>query len=113
MTSKAILGERRHPEVCADTITVLGLIYRVPVAKRARRATLLGGEAATERFGPLKVVLGAIPALHANRKVRLVSPAPSSPLMNAFPGSCCHEQQDREPPLAHSHARRAFQFASK
>ena len=94
MTSKAILGERRHPEVCADTMIVLGLIYPVPVAKRARRATLLGGEAATERFGPLKVVLGAIPALHANREVCLVSRAPSSSLVNAFPGDCCCDKQD-------------------
>ena len=90
MTSKAILGERRHPEVCADTMTVFGLIYRVPVAKRARRAS----EAATESFGPLKAVLGAIFAHYANREVCLVSPAPSSPLVNAFPGNHCCDQQD-------------------
>ena len=91
MTLKVIFRERRHPEVCADTMTVSALIYRVPAAKRARSATLLGGEVATERFGPLKVVLGAIPALYANREVRLVSPALSSPLVNAFPGNCCCE----------------------
>ena len=72
-------------------MTVLALIYRVPAAKRARSATLLGVEAATERFGPLKAVLGAIPALYANCEVRLVSPAPSSPLVNAFPGNRCCE----------------------
>ena len=94
MTSKAILGERRLPEVCADTMSVSALIYRVPAAKRARSATLLGGEAVTERFGPLKVVLGAIPALYANREVRLVSPAPSSSPVNAFSGNHCCEQQD-------------------
>ena len=94
MTSKAILGERRHPEVCADTMTVLALIYRVPAAKRARSATLLGGEAATESFGPLKAVLGAVLAHYANREVRLVSPAPSSPLVNAFPGNHYCDQQD-------------------
>ena len=75
-------------------MSVSALIYRVPVAKRARRATMLGGEASTERFGPLKVVLGAIAALYANREVRLVSPAPSSRLMNAFPGNRCCDQQD-------------------
>ena len=85
MTSKAILGERRHPEVCADAMAMLALIYRVPVAKRARRAS----EAATESFGPLKAVLGAVLAHYANREVRLVSPAPSSPLVNAFPGNRC------------------------
>ena len=94
MTSKAILGERRHPEVCADTMTVLALIYRVPVEKRARRATLPGGEAATERFGPLKVVLGAIPALYSNREVRLAYLAPTSPSVNAFLGNRCCEQQN-------------------
>jgi hypothetical protein len=80
--------------VCADTMIVLTLIYRVPVATRAHRATLLGGEAATERFGPLKVILEAIPALYSNREVCLVSPAPSSPLLNAFPGNRRREQQD-------------------
>ena len=80
--------------MCTDKITVLALIYRAPVEKRARRGTLLGGEAATERFGPLKVVLGAIPALYSNREVRLVSPAPTSPLVNAFTGNRCCEQQD-------------------
>ena len=85
MTSKAILGERRHQEVCADTMTVLALIYRVPVAKRAHRAS----EAATESFGHLKAVLGAILAHYSNREVSLVSPAPSSPLVNAFPGNRC------------------------
>ena len=90
MTSKAILGERTHPEVGADTMTVLALIYRVPAAKRARRAS----EAATESLGPLKAVLGAILAHYANREVRLVSPAPSSPLVNAFPGNRYCDQQD-------------------
>ena len=94
MTSKAILGKRRHPEVCADTMTVLALIYRVPVEKRARSATLLGGEAVPERFGPLKAVLGAILAHYANREVRLVSPAPSSPSVNAFSGNSYCDQQD-------------------
>ena len=47
--------------------------------KRARKSTILGGEVtsvgvATEaagRFSPLKTALGAIPAIYANRKVRL------------------------------------------
>ena len=89
MTSKAILGKRRHPEVCADTMTVLALTYRVPVAKRARRAS----EAATETFGPLKAVLGAILAHYANREVRLASPSPSSPLVNTSPGNRYCDQQ--------------------
>ena len=90
MTSKAMLGERRHSEVGADTMTVLALIYRVPVAKRARSAS----ETATERFGPLKAVLGAILAHYANCEVRFVSPAPGSPLVNAFPGTRYCDQQD-------------------
>ena len=94
MISKVILGEQMHPEVRTNTTTVLALIYRVPVAKRARRATLPEGEAAKEGFGPLKVVLGAIPALYANREVPSVPLAPSSPLLNAFPGNRRCKQQD-------------------
>ena len=52
--------------------TSLALAYRAPVAKRARKDTLLkDGGGSTEKFGPLKVALGAIPALYANREVRL------------------------------------------
>ena len=56
------------------TTIVLALSYRDPAAKRARKGTLLGdANEAAEKFGPLKVVLGAIPAVFANRKVRQYS----------------------------------------
>ena len=59
--------------MCRSTV-VLTPSYRVPAAKRARKGTLLGGaNEAAEKFGPLKVVLGAIPAVFANRKVRRYS----------------------------------------
>jgi hypothetical protein len=49
---------------------VLTLSHHVPAAKRAREGTLLGDASeATEKFGPLKFVLGSIPALFANREV--------------------------------------------
>ena len=43
--------------------------------KRARKGTLLGASNDdTEKFGPLKVILQAIPALCANRDVRFDLP---------------------------------------
>ena len=52
--------------------TPLALAYRAPAAKRDCKSTLLEGVGGnTEKFGPLKVTLGAIPALYANREVRL------------------------------------------
>ena len=75
--------------------------YRVPVAKRARKGTLLGGaNEATEKFDPLKVVLAAIPALFANREVRLYSPVRNPTLTNTFLEGRHRRKQDRGPPLS-------------
>ena len=57
----------------------VGFLQLLPAAKRTRKETLLGGatihinvaEQIAEGFGPLKVVLGSIPAVYANSKVRL------------------------------------------
>ena len=68
-------GERSKqevlPGVCAATMIALVLShFRVPAAKRASKGTLLGGtDEAAEKFGPLKAILGSIPALFANREV--------------------------------------------
>ena len=52
-------------------IVEFALLHHVPVAERARKGMLLGDpKEATEKFGPLKVVLGTIPAAYANREVR-------------------------------------------
>ena len=46
-------------------------IHRAPAAKKTHESTLLGGaKGNTEKFGPLKVVLGKIPGLFADRTVR-------------------------------------------
>ena len=75
------LSRERRPGVCAHIIMEFTLLYNVPVAKRARKGTLLGDpKEATEKFGPLKVVLGAIPAEYANREVRSYLPSQNSPL---------------------------------
>ena len=59
----------RHDGVFAPPYHVLG-------AKRARKGTLLGGvEDGTGKFGPLKVILGTIPALCANREVLRSQPS--------------------------------------
>ena len=58
------------------------------VARKARRSALVGGaNEATEKFGPLKVILASILAVQANREVRsfLSSQAPSA---NTFLGDC-------------------------
>ena len=69
-----------------DEIT-LALIYHAPVAKRAQKGTLLAGaEDRTEKFGPLKVALGAIIAYCANREVGLPSPTQYSPFTTTPPG---------------------------
>ena len=68
---------------------------------------------ATERFGPLKVVLGSIPALYANSEVCLRPPAQSSSLMNASAGSHCRWKQNRRPPLTHSRIGGTFCNASR
>ena len=76
-------------------MTLLAFAHDVPVAERARRGTLLGGaQGDTEKFGPLKVVLGAIPAIYANHEVRLKPCAQHSPFTNTLLGNCCHRQQD-------------------
>ena len=72
---------------------VLAFIHDVPVAKRARRGTLLGGaQDDTEKFGPLKVVLGAIPALYANHEVRLKPHARNFHFTKTLPGNRYCEQ---------------------
>ena len=72
---------------CGYAGITLALIYHAPVAKRARKGTLLAGtEDRTEKFGPLKVALGAIIAHCANREVGLPSPAQYSPFTTTPPG---------------------------
>ena len=74
----------RHSEVCACNRGVCSL-YNVLVTKTARKGTLLGNaNEAKEKFGPLKVVLGTIPAVYANREVRSKPPSHNSPLTSEF-----------------------------
>ena len=67
-----------------DRIIALVLFHHMQAAKRARKGTLLRdpGEA-TEMFGPLEAVLGAVPAVFANREVGSRTPR-ISPLTNEF-----------------------------
>ena len=93
--------------------TSLALAYRAPVAKRARKDTLLKDGGSTEKFGPLKVVLGAIPALYANREVRLKLSTKASPLTNTLVDDHRYERQNQKPPLACGFFGRTFQFTSE
>ena len=69
-------------KVCADTIVTLTFSQHVLVAKRARKDTIQAGAAirtdvateARDRFSSLKALLGTVPAVCANREVRLRSP---------------------------------------
>ena len=89
------------------------LPYHAIAVKRARKGTLLGSaNESTEKFCPLKVALAAIPAFFANRKVRLWSPAHSSPSTNASLGNRRCREQDQDTPLSYSYIGRAFQFPS-
>ena len=75
------LTRQKRPEVCTNIIVESALLHHTPAAKRARRGTLLGDQKeATEKFGTLKVVLGTVPAVYANREVRSYLPSKYSPL---------------------------------
>ena len=105
-------NQQRHPGVRVDAMITYIPSYRLPVAKRARKGTLLGGaNEAAEKFSPLKVALGSIPAIFANREVRLHPPGRNHPLTQTFLGNCHRGKQDREPPLTGSRVGRTFWFA--
>ena len=79
---------------CGYAGITLAVIYHAPVAKRAQKGTLLAGvEDRTEKFGPLKVALGAIIAHCANREVGLPSPTQYPPLTATPPGIRCGGEQ--------------------
>ena len=70
------LSRQRRPEVCTNLIVDPALLHHASAAKRARKGTLLGDpKEASEKFGPLKVVLGTVPAVYANREVRSYLPS--------------------------------------
>ena len=63
--------QRRDPGVCADLFFAPALIQRVQIAEITHRNAKIGDvQGDMEKFGPLKVVLGAIPAAYANHEVR-------------------------------------------
>ena len=91
----------------------VAITYHVLIAKTVREGTLLGGaEDRTAKFGPLKVVLGAIPPRYANHGVRLRPPAQDSLLTNTSPGICRCREQDSKHPLANNCTGRTFRLAS-
>jgi hypothetical protein len=73
---------QRDRGVCANTVTALAFPYHISAAKRARKGTVLEGATAlidvateaTNGFNSLKTALGALPAMYANREVRLRPP---------------------------------------
>ena len=64
-------SQRRHPGVCADLFVAFVFTHHVQIAEATHRNSLLGdAKEATEKLGPLKVVLSAIPAVYENDEVR-------------------------------------------
>ena len=62
---------QRRSGVCADLFVAFALTNHVQIAETTYRSSLLrDSNEATEKFGPLKVVLGAIPAAYENHEVR-------------------------------------------
>ena len=69
------------------------LFHSVPVAERGHTGTSIEDvKEVTEKFGPLKAVLGAIPAIYPNREVRRQQPQDPT-LMGAFQESVAVENK--------------------
>ena len=70
-----------------DSFVTFPLAHHVPVAETSHRNLPLGDvKEGVEKFKPLRIVLGAIPAVYANHEVRRKSPSQIPPLSNKFPG---------------------------
>ena len=67
------------------------LFHRASVAERARQGKLIkDAKEEAEKFGPLKVVLRAIPAVYADHGVRHQHPSHNPPLTSSFSGIHCY-----------------------
>ena len=88
-------SQRRHPGVCADLFVAFALTHHVQIAETTYRSSLLrDAKETTEKLGPLKVVLAAIPAAYENDEVRWQPPSRKLLLMNIFPGICRYWEQN-------------------
>ena len=71
MTLVRRLSQRRRPGVCADLFVAFALTHYVQIAETTHGNSLLGdAKEATQKLGPLKAVLGAIPAAYEDDEVR-------------------------------------------
>ena len=90
------------------------LFHRLPVANEGSKDLLLGdAREGAGGFGPLKVVLRAIPAVYANHEVRKQPPFQDSTLTNTFSAIHRCREKGSSPSLARSRIRRMFRFASR
>ena len=88
--------------------------YRVLAAKSIHEHGLLGAaKGNTEGFDPLKVVLGKILALFADRTVRARSQAAWNSLLTQFSGISSCGEQGCKPPSTYSRIGGTFRFTSK
>ena len=107
-------SKQNHPRVCVHTMMVSPLVYWAPVAKKAREETpkFGGAKSDTEKFGPLKVALGNIPAFCANHTVRLRPPAHNRHFTQ-LSGNCRNGEQGLKSPFTYSCIGKLFRFASE
>ena len=107
-------SKQNHPRVCVHTMMVSPLVYWAAVAKKAREETpkFGGAKSETEKFGPLKVALGNIPAFCANHTVSLRPPAHKHHFTQ-ISGNFGSGEQSLKSPLTYSCIGKLFRFASE
>ena len=106
-------SKQKHPRVCVHIMMVSPLVYCAPAAKKPRETPKFwGAKGDTEKFGPLKVALGNIPALSAIHTVCLQSPAHNHHFTQ-FSGNYRSGEQGLKPPLRYSRIGGLFRFASE
>ena len=81
------MSQQRYPEVLGDPFVAFALAHHVPVAEATHRNLPRGDvKGAMGKFGPLRVVLGTIPAVYANHKVHQQPLSQILLLTNKFSG---------------------------
>ena len=81
------VSQQRHPEVRGDPFVAFPLAHHVSVTGATDTNLPLGDvKEASEKFGPLRVVLGAIPAVYAKHEVRQHPLSQTLPLTYKFSG---------------------------
>ena len=105
-------GKQGHPGVWDDLFVAFALAHCVPVARTTthRNLPVRDAKETIEKFGPLKALLGAIPAVYANHEVRQQALSKILPLTKTFSGIRGYRKENRSPPLTHCWIRAIARF---